>query len=197
MRDLYRSSKSNRNDYRALTFRDGRSAAAAVLLLERATHVDLAAYIFLRLEDDDVDLGRIEADKGDRGTQADRHTECRDLGLMGVPGAEVNWHEGEPDDACGVHGKADELALIEVFRNLARLHRIDGRDENQNGVVQLGEQETHVLDVALENHLPTVRIRMSGAGRLDDHPDQRKHHLRMKNNLSFSFSLPPSHSLIT
>lgn len=161
-----------------LTFGHRRCAGAAALLLKRAAHVDFAAYILFRLEDNDVDLGRVEADQGDGRTQADRHAECGDLRLMGVAGAKVDRHEGKPDDARGIHGETDELALVEVLRYPARLHRVHGRNENQQGVVQLGEQETHILDVALEDHLAAIRVRIPGTRRLDDHPDQREHHLR-------------------
>lgn len=160
-----------------LTFGHRRCAGAAALLLECAAHVDLAAYILFRLEDNDVDFGRVEADQGDGRAQANRHAEGGDLRLVGVAGAKIDRHEGEPDDARGVHGETDELALVEVLRYPARLHRVHGRNENQQGVVQLGEQEAHVLDVALEDHLAAIRIRISGARRLDDHPDQREHHL--------------------
>lgn len=163
--------------FETLTLGHRRCAGAAALLLERAAHVDLAAYILFRLEDNDVDLGRVEADQSDGGAQADRHAEGGDLRLVGVAGAEVDRHEGEPDDTRGVHGEADELALVEVLRYPARLHRVHGRDEDQQGVVQLGEQEAHVLDVALEDHLAAIRVRVPGARRLDDHPDQREHHL--------------------
>lgn len=160
-----------------LTLGHRRGAGAAALLLERAAHADLAAYILVRLEDDDVDLGRVETDEGDGRAQADGHAERGDLRLVGVAGAKVDGHEGEPDDARGIHGEADELALVEVLRYPAGLHRVHGRDEDQQGVVQLGEEEAHVLDVALEDHLAAIRVRVPGARRLDDHPDQREHHL--------------------
>lgn len=154
-----------------LTFCHGGRAGAAALLLERAAYADLATYILVWLEDDDVDLGRVEADQSDGRAQADRHAEGRDLSLMGVSGTEVDRHEGEPDDARGVHGEADELALVEVLRDLTRLHRVHGRDEDQQGVVQLREQEAHVLDVALQDHLTAIRIRVPGTRWLDDHPN--------------------------
>jgi len=108
---------------------------------------------------------------------------------MGVPSAEVDRHEGEPDDARGVHGEADELALVEVLRDLTCLHRVHGRDEDQQGVVQLGEQEAHVLDVALEDHLTAIRVRVPGTRRLDDHPDQREHHLGSRKRTCLSLFL--------
>lgn len=115
----------------SLTFRHGRRAGAAALLLERTAHVDFAAYILVRLEDDDIDLGRVEANQGDGRVQTDRHAEGRDLHLVGVSGTEVDRHESEPDDARGVHGEADELALVEVLRDLARLYRVYSRNEDQ------------------------------------------------------------------
>ena len=130
------------------------------MLLERAAYADLATYILVWLEDDDVDLGRVEADQSDGCAQADRHAEGRNLSLMGVSSTEVDRHKGEPDDARGVHGEADELALVEVLRDLTCLHRVHGCDEDrdQQGVVQL-EEQSHILDVALENHLTAIRVR--------------------------------------
>lgn len=115
----------------SLTFCHGRRAGAAALLLERAPQADLAAYILVRLEDDNVDLGRVQADQGDGRAQADRHAEGRDLRLVGVAGTKVDRHKGEPDDTRGVHSEADEFTLVEVLRDLARLHRVYGRDEDQ------------------------------------------------------------------
>lgn len=168
-----------------LTFRYGRRADAAALLLERAADVDLASYVLVRLEDDDVDLGRVQTDQGYGRAQTDRHAQGRDLCLVGVSGAEVDRHEREPDDARGVHSEADKLALVEVFRDFARLHRVHGRDENQQGVVQLREQEAHVLDVALEYHLLASRIRVPGTRRLDDHPDQCEYNLRNSRDIYY------------
>ena len=37
--------------------------------------------ILLRVEDDDVELGAVQAEQGHVGAQADRHTQCRHLNL--------------------------------------------------------------------------------------------------------------------
>ena len=45
--------------------------------------------------------------------------------------AEVDGDEGEPDDAGGVHGEADELGLVEGLGDFARQYGVDGADDNQ------------------------------------------------------------------
>jgi len=115
----------------SLTSYHGRRAGAAALLLERAPQADLVACILVRLEKDDVDLGRVETDQSDGRAQADRHAEGHELHFVGVAGTKVDRHKGEPDDTRGVHGEADEFALVEVLRDLARLYRVYGGDEDQ------------------------------------------------------------------
>lgn len=46
--------------------------------------------------------------------------------LVVVVGAEVDGHKGQPDDARGVHGKADVFGFVEVLRDLAGLERVQG-----------------------------------------------------------------------
>lgn len=46
--------------------------------------------------------------------------------LVIVVSAKVDGHEGQPDDARRVHGKADVLGFIEVLWYLAGLERIQG-----------------------------------------------------------------------
>ena len=64
--------------------------------------------------------------------------------------AEVDGNKSEPDDACGVHGKADELGLIEGFRNLPGENGVDRADDyQQNGI----RESDHVarVDGSLES----------------------------------------------
>lgn len=91
--------------------------------------------------------------------------------------AEVDRHKGQPNDAGRVHGEADELRLVEVLRNLARSHREQRAEEDQQHVVRLREQERFVLDVAAQNDALAAGIVASGAGRLDDHPHERDQEL--------------------
>jgi len=67
--------------------------------------------------------------------------------------AEVDRNEAEPDDARRVHGKADVARLIEVFRNLASLDRVDGADDDQQHVVDERQQEPPILHSAFQYHL--------------------------------------------
>lgn len=163
-----------------LTFGDGGGACAASLFLRLVAHGDFPPDIFVRLEEDDVYLGGVKADEGDGGAKADGHAEGGDLCLVRVPRAEVDGDKRQPYDAGCVHGEADELALVEVLRYLPRLHRVHGRDKDQQRVVQLGEKEAHVLDVALEDHLLTIRVEESRARWLDDHPHQRQNDLKLQ-----------------
>ena len=153
-----------------LTFGNGGSARAAPLLLRLVTHGDLPADVLVRLKDDDVHLRRVQTNERHRGAQADCHAERGDLGLVRVSGPKVNRHERQPDDAGGVHSEADELALVEVLRYFPRLHRVHRRDQDQQRVVQLREEETHVLYVALEDHLLPVWIGEPCPRWFDDHP---------------------------
>lgn len=163
-----------------LTFGDGRGAGAASLFFRLISHGDLPSDIFVRLEEDDVYLGGIKANECDGRAQADGNAKGGDLCLVRVPGSKVDRDECQPYDASCVHGEADELALVEVLRYFPRLHRVHGRDQDQQRVVQLGEKEAHVLDVALEDHLLTIRIEESRARWLDDHPHQRQHDLKLQ-----------------
>lgn len=162
-----------------LTFGDGRGAGAASLFFRFVSHGDLPPDIFVRLEEDDVYLGGIKANECDGRAQADGNAESGDLCLVRVPGTKVYRDERQPYDAGCVHGEADELALVEVLRYFPRLHRVHGRDQDQQRVVQLGEKEAHILNVAFENHLLTIRIEESRARWLDDHPHQRQHDLKL------------------
>ena len=59
-------------------------------------------------------------------------------------GAEVDGHEGEPDDACGVHGERDVLGLVEVLGDLARLERVDGAQQHEHHVVHERQRDRRV-----------------------------------------------------
>jgi hypothetical protein len=50
--------------------------------------------------------------------------------LVVVPGAEEDGDEGEPDDAGAVHGEADILGFVEVFRNLSGLESVPRAEED-------------------------------------------------------------------
>jgi len=48
--------------------------------------------------------------------------------------AEMQYDECDPDDASGVHGKADKLGFVEVFWNIARLERVQRAHGNQQQI---------------------------------------------------------------
>lgn len=61
--------------------------------------------------------------------------------LVVIIGAEVYGHEGQPDDACGVHGEAYVFRLVEVFRYLAGLESIQGAHQDQEHVINEGHHQ--------------------------------------------------------
>lgn len=61
--------------------------------------------------------------------------------LVVIVGAEVDGHEGKPDNARGVHSEADVLGLVEVLRDLARLEGIQGAHQDQEHVVDEGHHQ--------------------------------------------------------
>lgn len=76
-----------------------------------------AAIVLLRLEEHNVEFGEEEKEEGDESAEADAETQANDI-LIGVV---VDGDEGNPDDEGRVHGKADELGLVEVLGHIARL----------------------------------------------------------------------------
>jgi len=61
--------------------------------------------------------------------------------LVVIIGAEVYGHEGQPDDACGVHGEAYVFRLVEVFRYLAGLESVQGAHQDQEHVINEGHHQ--------------------------------------------------------
>ena len=94
-----------------------------------------AAVVPLRLVDDDVDLRNEEQHQRHGGAETDRQTHGDHLVLA----AEVDRHEGQPDDARRVHGEADELRLVEVLREVARLDGVQRAEDDEEDV----EAERH------------------------------------------------------
>jgi len=59
-----------------------------------------------------------------------------------VTGSDVeDGLEGQPDDAGGVHGEADELGLVEVLWTFPGLEGIEGAEDDEDAVV--GERHQH------------------------------------------------------
>jgi len=58
--------------------------------------------------------------------------------------AEVDRNEREPDDAGGVHREADELRLVEGFRDLPGENGVDGADDDQQDGIR---ESDHVARV--------------------------------------------------
>lgn len=71
-----------------LTFRDGRCTGAAALFPESAGG-DFAPDVFVRLEEDDVDLGRVETNESRGRAEAYGDAERRDLRLVCVASSEI------------------------------------------------------------------------------------------------------------
>ena len=54
--------------------------------------------------------------------------------LEAIARAEVDGHEGEPDDAGGVHGEADELCLVEILGHVASFDCVQRTEADQHKV---------------------------------------------------------------
>ena len=54
--------------------------------------------------------------------------------------AKVDWNEREPDDACCVHGKTNELGLVKILWYFPRLESVDGTNDDKNHVVNLQQK---------------------------------------------------------
>ena len=69
--------------------------------------------------------------------------------------AEVDGDEGEPDDAGGVHGEADELGLVKGLGDLAGQDGVDSADDDQQD--RIGESD-HVtcIDGSLKGKSRTL-----------------------------------------
>jgi len=67
-------------------------------------------------------------------------------------GAEVQDDEGDPDDAGGVHGEADELGLVEVLRQIARLERVQRAHGDQQQVETERNEHSPVRVLATDQH---------------------------------------------
>ena len=113
----------------------------------------------------------------DRDRRTARQTESTDP--EGVERAEVDRDEGQPDDAGGVHGEADELALVKVLRDLPGLDGVHGADDDEEDVVDEGDEEGEVLAGTLEDDdgLAVVWCVEARAGRLHQKPDGGEQHL--------------------
>ncbi len=61
--------------------------------------------------------------------------------LVVVFGPEEDGNEGEPDDACAVHGESDVLGLVEVLRDLPGLECVPGAEEDEDAVVGEGHHQ--------------------------------------------------------
>ena len=60
--------------------------------------------------------------------------------LVGVGSPKVNRQEGQPDDACSIHGKSDEFWFVKILGDLSRLYCVDGAYNNQKDIEDLAEQ---------------------------------------------------------
>lgn len=130
--------------------------------------------VLLRLEDDDVQFGSEEEDQSDDGAQRDAHAQGDGLGLVA---AEVDGHEGHPDDARRVHGEADEFGLVEILRQIARLDRVHGAHADQEEVEAQRGDQTPGRRVADDEDPRARREELDGVGRLQDQHGDDQHHL--------------------
>lgn len=82
-------------------------------------------------------LGGEEASDGDGCGEGECDCDGGDAQGDVCRGAEVGGHEGEPDDAGGVHSGAQLSALVKRLRDAPRKERVHGgHDEQQDGVAE-------------------------------------------------------------
>lgn len=55
--------------------------------------------------------------------------------LVIIVGAKVDGYKRQPDDACGIHCKANVLCLVKVFGNFTCFECVEGAQNDQNNVV--------------------------------------------------------------
>lgn len=94
-----------------------------------------------------------------------------------VGGAEVDGDEGEPDDAGRVHGEADVLGLVEVFRDLARLECVQRAEGDEQEVEEQRRHERLGRLGARQHYRVQLRVQLVRVGRLNVDPHARHDHL--------------------
>jgi len=96
----------------------------ANLVAKVAAHVlgggEEAAVVLLRLEDDNVAAREEEKEERKERAEADAKAQGCDL----VVAAQVDGHKGNPNNERRVHGEADELCLVEIFRHISGLESV-------------------------------------------------------------------------
>ena len=115
---------------------------------------------------DNVHLGGEHAPQRHCHTQADREGRGDDL----VVGAEVDGHEGQPDDAGSVHCKGDVFSLVEVGWHVPRLEGIVGAAHDKQAVVAQRRHHAYCAGITDEEDLTYAWVRLDGQWRL--HNDQ-------------------------
>lgn len=103
--------------------------------------------------------------------------------LVRVASPKVDRNKREPDDASCVHREADELGLVEVLGNLARLDGVHRARGDQQHVVHLRDEEGSVVDLALQNHLGAVGVKVTRPWWLHQKPNRREKHLELTHKL--------------
>lgn len=86
-----------------------------------------SSVVLLRPQQDYVQLGREQEHPHHCSTQSHAHAH---RGYLQVA-PEVDRNERYPDDAVGVHGEADELGLVEVFRDVPCFNGVQGTEKHQ------------------------------------------------------------------
>jgi hypothetical protein len=116
--------------------------------------------------------------------------------LVRIASPKVDRNKREPDDAGGVHREADELGLVEVLGNLARLDGVHRARGDQQHVVHLRDEEGRVVDLTLQNHLGAVRVKVTRPRRLHQKPNRGKQHLEIKKLFLAKYFIDKKHLLL-
>lgn len=106
---------------------------------------------------------------------------CASTDLVIVVGAEVDGHEGQPDDARRIHGEADVLGLVEVLRDLAGLERVQGTHQDQEHVVDERHHQRERRHAARQHRRQGIRMDLCGVRWFDHQPHDSANELDCSN----------------
>lgn len=93
--------------------------------------VDRLTNILFRLPDNNVNLGREEAQQCNSGRETDGEAHCNEIEHHVLGGDEIDGNKGEPNDTSAVHSEANVFGFIECFRNFASAKRVPRAHYNE------------------------------------------------------------------
>lgn len=90
----------------------------------------------------------------------------------------VNWYEGQPDNAGGIHGETDPFGFIEILRDIPGFVCVNGTKNQQDHVVQESQRDRNPVQfTGLHPLLLTVQELWKDNWRFDYEPEHSEGHL--------------------